>query len=130
MKILLDTNVLVAAVLSGGYCNEMMEQAVHDHELYTTSFVLDEIKRVFKQKEFYPVARPVEGLLRFIDEFFILGRTAFEVEKVCRDPNDDQLLADAVFNRIDVLITGDKDLLILKKYKGVDIRSPRDYENL
>ena len=122
--------MLVAAVLSGGYCNEIIDQAVQDHELYATAFILEELKKVFREKDFHAFAASVDDLLRFIDQFFTLGRTAGNVENVCRDPSDDQLLADLVLNHIDVLITGDKDLLVLKNHKGVRIRSPRDYWNL
>ena len=125
-----DTNVLVAAVLSSGACDEILGQAIHDHELYTTAFVLEEIKKVFRKKNFCRIAEPVDDLLEFMDQFFTLGRTASDVESVCRDPNDDQLLADAVLNRIDVLITGDKDILALKNHKGVHICSPGDYWSL
>ena len=52
------------------------------------------------------------------------------VENVCRDPNDNQVLADALVNKIEILITGDKDLLELKKYKGIKIISPKAYWNL
>ena len=130
MKLMFDTNVFVAAVLSSGACDEILDQAIHDHELYTSAFVREEIKKVFRKKNFYPIAKPVDDLLEFIDQFFTLGRTASDVESVCRDPNDDQLLADAVLNRIDVLITGDKDILALKNHKGVHICSPGDYWSL
>ena len=127
MRVLFDTNVLVAAVLSSGCCSEIVEQAVQEHELYTTPFVLAELKKVFHEKNLHPVAKPLEDFFRFLDQFFILGQSAGEVERVCRDPDDDQLLADAVLNNIDVLITGDKDLLVLKNHKGVRISSPGDY---
>jgi predicted nucleic acid-binding protein len=40
------------------------------------------------------------------------------------------VLADAVINEIEVIITGDKDLLDLKNYKGIKIISPKEYWNL
>ena len=69
----------------------------------------------------------MDALLKFMNQFYILGQTADTVDKVCRDPDDDQILADALINHIDVIITGDKDLLDIKKYKGVRILAPKDY---
>jgi len=46
---------------------------------------------------------------------------------VCRDPDDDNILAAAVSGKCDCVITGDKDLLVLKEYEGIDIFSPRDF---
>jgi len=47
--------------------------------------------------------------------------------QVCRDPDDDNILAAAVSGKCDCIITGDKDLLVLKEYEGIDIFSPRDF---
>ena len=47
--------------------------------------------------------------------------------QVCRDPDDDNILAASVTGDCDCIITGDKDLLVLKRYEGVDIFSPRDF---
>ena len=44
---------------------------------------------------------------------------------VCRDPDDDLVLATALAAQADVIITGDKDLLTLKTHGGVRIRTPR-----
>jgi uncharacterized protein len=46
---------------------------------------------------------------------------------VCRDPDDDNILAAAISGKCNCIITGDKDLLVLKQYEGVDIFSPRDF---
>ena len=47
--------------------------------------------------------------------------------QVCRDPEDDNILAAAVSADCDCIITGDKDLLVLKQYEGVQILSPRHF---
>jgi len=49
------------------------------------------------------------------------------IGEVCRDPDDDNILAAAVSGKCDCIITGDKDLLVLKEYEGIDIFSPRDF---
>ncbi|MGI9165717.1 MAG: putative toxin-antitoxin system toxin component, PIN family [Pyrinomonadaceae bacterium] len=46
---------------------------------------------------------------------------------VCRDPDDDNVLAAAISGECDCIITGDKDLLVLKHYQGINIFSPRDF---
>lgn len=47
--------------------------------------------------------------------------------QVCRDPDDDNILAAALSGPCDCVVTGDKDLLVLKRYEGVAIYSPRDF---
>jgi len=46
---------------------------------------------------------------------------------VCRDPDDDNILAAAIAGNCDCVITGDKDLLVLRAYEGINILSPRDF---
>jgi uncharacterized protein len=50
-----------------------------------------------------------------------------ETITVCRDPKDDKLLEFAVSGAADFLVTGDKDLLILNPFRGVEIITPREF---
>ena len=130
MKILLDTNVLISAfITSGGHSHEILTHAVHQHELYYTDYILDELKEKFKTKfHFSPTV--IGGFVEFITQFFLHGKTAVDVPNVCRDPDDDQVLADAVVNAVDLILTGDQDLLILKTHQGIRLLHPKDYWSL
>lgn len=46
---------------------------------------------------------------------------------VCRDPDDDGILATALATRADCLITGDADLLVLDRYDDIPIVRPTDF---
>ena len=46
-------------------------------------------------------------------------------ERVCRDKDDDGVLATALAGRAAVIVSGDDDLLVLKKFRGIRILSPR-----
>jgi predicted nucleic acid-binding protein len=47
--------------------------------------------------------------------------------KVCRDPNDDMFLECAAVANADLLVAGDKDLLILGSYLGTRTVTPAEY---
>jgi hypothetical protein len=47
--------------------------------------------------------------------------------KVCRDPDDDHILSAALQIKADCIISGDADLLILKKYEGIPILNPSNF---
>ena len=130
MKILIDTNVLISAfITSGGHSHEILKHAVHQHELYYTDYILDEFKEKFKTKfHFSPTV--IGGFVDFITHFFLHGKTASDVPKVCRDPGDDQVLADAVVNAVDLILTGDQNLLILKTHQGIRLLHPKGYWSL
>jgi putative PIN family toxin of toxin-antitoxin system len=54
--------------------------------------------------------------------------TPDEVPRVCRDPDDDQILAIAITGSADALVTGDADLLVLGAHGSVNITSVADVE--
>jgi uncharacterized protein len=56
--------------------------------------------------------------------------TPVAVTRVCRDPDDDQILAIAVIGAVDALVTGDADLLALGSRGSVNISSVANFEVL
>jgi predicted nucleic acid-binding protein len=71
------------------------------------------------------------------DQSVRLLRTRLEVvepvalrAQVCRDPDDDVVLGTAVAGRCDAIVTGDKDLLDLVRYRDIPIVSPRGFWSL
>ena len=46
-------------------------------------------------------------------------------KRICRDPDNDIVLATAVAGRADLVVTGDNDLLALRAFNGIRIFSPR-----
>jgi len=129
MRILFDAGVLISGFVSRGYSFDVIKDAIYKHKVYCSEYLLKEIQGILPNK--FSLS---EGIVHFalstIKKYFIKGETAGMVENVCRDPNDNQVLADALVNKIEILITGDKDLLELKKYKGIKIISPKAYWNL
>ena len=51
-------------------------------------------------------------------------------KSVCRDKDDNWVLAAALTGRADFVVSGDKDLLILKEFHGIKILSPRQFVEL
>ncbi len=130
MKILFDTNVILSGFIArGGYSAEVIQDVLQNHEIYYTVYILEELKRTLKNK-FSFSEHSINLATSTIKKHYIKGETAKNTHKICRDKNDDQVLADAILNNIDLLITGDKDLLVLKEYQNIKIISPREYWSL
>jgi len=59
--------------------------------------------------------------------FVVIEPTTLE-KPVCRDPDDDTVLGTALAGEAQCIITGDKDLLSLGQYAGIDIFKPNAFE--
>jgi len=130
MKILFDTNVLVSAFTSHGQTFDIIKDAIYKHDVYCTDYILSEFRQVLTKK-FPQLSVRTKALNLFvIERYFIHGVSASEIKSVSRDPEDDQILADALINQVDFLITSDKDLLGLKNHQSVRILAPKDYWTL
>jgi len=126
MKALFDTNVLLAAFLSNGVCYELYIETHDKCAVFHTAFVLHEFSRTLKTKFHFHEDR-INELVSFVKSTSRAGITGETTVTVCRDINDNQILSDALANDIDVIVTGDKDLLILKSYETAKILSPAQF---
>ena len=133
MKVVFDTNVLISAFAAEGLCSKLLERAnKHDFILYVSPFILEEFKRTLKIKIALS-KRDIEEALSILKEVVNIvdpNKQGIIVKNVCKDRDDDNILAAASACRADYLITGDKDLLELNKYRKTKIFKPRDFELL
>lgn len=126
MKIVLDSNIIVAAYAGRGLCNSLFELCLDRHSIIISEFILTEVKRTLHNKLKMPLAN-VETIIEYLKEFCILSTYNKISDNICRDKNDNDIISLAVGNNVDCLITGDNDLLVLKKYNKIKIISPRDF---
>ena len=125
MRVVLDTNVLVSAVLFGGTSRILLIQATRGEvDLVTSPALLDELEDVLVEK--FEFSREAARATRSEVESLADIVEAVNVPRICRDPDDDQVLATAVLGIVDAIVTGDEDLLVLKSHEGIDIVTPGD----
>ena len=133
MKAVLDTNVLVAAFVSDGLCRRLLLRARdRGFMLAITPFIRDEFAGALSRKA-GAAAGEIREALELIEEISTsvdttAGETGFT--GICRDPDDDSVLACAVAIGANYLVSGDKDLLVLDNCRGVKIIAPRTFELL
>jgi uncharacterized protein len=130
LKIVLDSNVLMSAFGTRGLCDALFEACRKDHELFVSEFILDEIREHLRAKFKVPEERVAQIIHYLRDECTLIAPTDVPDDS-CRDPDDLMVLGTAVAARADVIVTGDRDLLDLKRFQQIDIVSPRAmYERL
>ena len=129
MRIVVDTNVIVSGLIAKGACFEVLEDIVYVHTPVITPYIHAECQEVFLHK-FHLSPKTVKSLLYVVERHFSKGEHSTRMIDVCRDPKDNQILADALINHADAILSGDNDLLCMGIYEGIRIISPQDYWKL
>ncbi|RME76480.1 MAG: putative toxin-antitoxin system toxin component, PIN family [Chloroflexi bacterium] len=126
MRVVLDTNVLIAAFITQGVCSDLLEHCLRHHTLIVSEFILAEFRRHLVRKFKYSPGEVNEALELLMLKVKMAVPAELE-NPVCRDPDDDFILGTALAGSAACIVTGDKDLLSLKKYKEIDIISPAQF---
>lgn len=125
----LDTNVLVSAFATRGLSADVFRHVLAEHTLVTGEVVLRELRRSLRQKLKLP-SRIVDSIERLLREYEVVPRPPKPADVAVRDPDDKWVLASALAAKADVLVTGDRDLLVLGPRAQLRILDPRGFWNL
>lgn len=126
-----DTNVLLAAIITEGICLKIVRRArAGEFSLVSCPFIIKEIRTILARK-FRLSHNEIAGAMEPINEAVVqVVKHNLKITGICRDPDDNNIIACALAAKAAYLVTGDSDLLELKSYKGVMIITPRDFEAL
>ena len=130
MKVFADTNFLVSAFATRGLSADVFQLILAEHQLMTGDFILTELKRVFTEKLKVPkhIVDDAEELLR---RHHIEPLPDKPSDIQVRDEDDRWVLESALRAKADVLITGDKDLLVVSNLvSDLKIVTPREFWEL
>ncbi|MFQ5721690.1 MAG: putative toxin-antitoxin system toxin component, PIN family [Candidatus Aminicenantales bacterium] len=126
MRVVLDTNVIVAAFAARGLCAEVFEVCLTGQRLVLSGYILSEVAEKLIDK-ISLLQNIVQEIIDFLKEQAEIVSPKKLDESICRDKKDIPIIGTALSGKARFVITGDEDLLILKKHKDVDIITPRDF---
>ncbi|MDO8583145.1 MAG: putative toxin-antitoxin system toxin component, PIN family [bacterium] len=123
VKVVLDTNVLVSAIIFGGKPIQIIYSVIEEEIIAVTSPILiSELKKVLTRK--FPLRKiDFESVVKNIEEMF----TTIQPKKtinVSRDEDDNRVLEAAWESKCNYIVMGDRDLLDLKVFKKIKIVTP------
>jgi len=129
MKVVLDANVIIAAFAARGLCESIMEVCLSDHKILLCDELLEEILRNLrlKIKLSDKIVDDISGLL--MEQASMIDPVPLSPD-ICRDPEVVKILGLAVAGSANYIVTGDKDLLVLKEFQGIPILNPRAFSSL
>jgi putative PIN family toxin of toxin-antitoxin system len=125
LRVVLDTNVLLAAFATHGLCEAVLEQALAAHQLVLSEHILDEVGRRLAGKFRMPPAR-VREIAAFLREQAEIAEPGHVRPGTVKDATDLPVLGTATAGNCDLLVTGDAELLRLGEFAGVPVVSPRE----
>jgi putative PIN family toxin of toxin-antitoxin system len=130
VKIILDTNVFISGIFFKGPPYEILDSwRKKKHELVISKEIYDEYKRVAEELS---SKYPKINIISFLELVLInskLVKDSSLPEQICYDSDDDKFIACALTSDSKIIVSGDKNLLKVSGYKGINIISPRDFIN-
>jgi putative PIN family toxin of toxin-antitoxin system len=133
LRVVFDTNVLVAAFAADGLCAKLLRRAnKREFVLLVCPIILEEFQGALKKK--LDATEEEIGnalsLLREVSVMTVEAPPGAKLTRIVRDPDDDLILFCAVAAEADLLVTGDKDLLEIEEHGKIKILDPRGFEML
>ncbi len=127
-RIVLDTNILVSALLSDGPPRKIVKAAAEEKFSFALSpFILDELSGVLIRKKFHFPARVIDT---YLDELCALAEMVFpknQVHIITADPQDNKIIECAIAFSANMIVSGDSHLLQLGAYKDIKIMKATDF---
>lgn len=127
MRVVLDTNVLISAILwDGSVAQKMLYNFIErDVEIFSSVAALQEFQNVLK-RDFDYNADAVEQITEILFTFIKLIEPNEKLEVVKDDPDDNKILECAIASSSDYIISYDKHLTSIDTFRGIKIIRPND----
>ena len=126
MRLVLDTNVVVSAIVWGGVPYQLLQAAAAGTaDLYTSPVLIEELRGVLARDHLASrlarQRRSVDQAVEFYARFCQMVEPLDVPRIVPNDPDDDPVVAAAVAARAHLIVSGDKHLLNLKDRIAIQV---------
>jgi len=126
-RIVIDTNIYISAIFWGGKPREVLELGRNGRiSIFTSSEIQAEIEMKLKTK-FRIEENEVAQILLDYAMFTLPIKPLHRIAIIEADPDDDKFMECALAARAGYIVSGDKHLLNLKNYQGIQIKKPAEF---
>jgi len=131
LKVVLDTNVLISALGWSGPPSDCLNLIIEEDIInFISEPILEELMDVMNYPKFKFTEKEKEEFLEILISYSILVDPEEKVEKIKEDPDDNKFLECSIKANADYIISGDQHLLGLKRFKRIEIISPKEFLEL
>jgi putative PIN family toxin of toxin-antitoxin system len=132
MRVVLDTNVLVSAIIrpQGVAAQVLRHLRLRHYELLASRTTFDELVTTIYRPRLQVKYGLTEEALRPVLKLIYLRSIILQPQikiTACRDPKDDIYLEVAIAGQADAIVTGDGDLLSLHPFRSIPIITPSEF---
>ena len=125
-RIVPDTNVILSAIFWKGNSYEVIRRGlIGEYRLITSSEIIEEVRQKLRVKFRFPEEKIEQQTQLMLRVFEVLEPR--RVVEVARDKNDNKILGCAADAHAEFIVTGDNDLLVLKKFESIQIVTPAQF---
>jgi len=126
MRVFLDTNVIASATATRGLCSDVLRSVIEFHEFVVSDVLFDETKRILREK-FNASDALIADILWLLQQDTIFTESEPLAELHLKDPADIAMVSSTINGGVELMVTGDKEILALKKIGDLEIVSPRQF---
>ena len=132
MKIILDCNIWISFLI--GHQSRLIQRILTDirFDVFVCDELLEEIHDVSSRPKIHSRIsdEELDDFFRIIHAFCRMARIEQKTQSVIRDPKDLYLLSLAESIEADYIVSGDTDLLDLKRHKQTKMMKLTEFKNL
>jgi putative PIN family toxin of toxin-antitoxin system len=123
MKAVLDTNVLVSALIKAGKPRDLFNKLAIDKQIVLSRAILEEFLDVIEDPKIakYTSEKDVNVFLNTLKNAARIVKVKSKFKAVKEDPDDDAIIRAAYDGKANYIASGDRHLLALKQFKGIRI---------
>ena len=126
MKVFLDTNVIASATATRGLCADVLRTVIEFHDLVISDHLVGEVRRTLKGK-FGASADLMADVVSLFRQNTIASQAHPLRDVPLSDPADVAIVSSALNAAADILVTGDREILDLRRVGFLEILTPRQF---
>jgi len=128
LRIVLDANVLISSIFFSGPPYEILKAWKEKRiQFVITAEIFAEYVRVAENLSNNYVTVNISEILNLIAIHSEIIHPVVLTTQICEDKDDDKFIACALSGEVDVIVSGDKNLLSCNRFKGIEIINPKSF---
>jgi|SRR3989344_8795640 len=126
IRIVADTNIIISSIFWKGNPYIVMHKGIlREYQIIISREILDETANKLRNKFSFP-EEAIEGLIDMLLTHCHLVYPSGKFD-IVRDKKDNKVIECAFDGKVDYIVTGDPDLLVLKEFKGIKIITAKEF---